>query len=556
MKKLTLVVLLLAMLLSVWTGTALAAEPEAEDSPAWIAALGEEQEAQQLFVVGGVGETTAWVSLHEKDESGAWKQLMTTPGYIGKHGLGKQAEGDGMTPVGTFSFNAAFGIAEDPGCALAYHQVTDEDYWSGDQREGYGYNEMVSLRDLPDLNTGDSEHIVDYSREYQYCLNISYNEAGTPGLGSAIFLHCLGALKPYTGGCVAIPQEKMLTVMQQVRPDCVVVIDSLRTLSPETWESLGLEPAGDWTREGYYMDESENMLSVTWMDDISEPGWYVGVMLGEDLIEDSWGGTLSQKGNSLHGVLISSGSKADLSVTVSEEGEDGLQLAVEGGETYHFTAFEMPQASIMVSLNIEGLGMIDYEAGETAPVLDPEWPYQSAQINLAGPETYTFAAAPQGGHLFVKWTKNGEDFSTEPVITVLLDESADYVAVFEEDASWQNPVMNVVGEYQCDRAHATVMCFGFDEAWIIIEQGDSASEVTQWNLCGRLDTDTLSIAYTDGLKALLTYDENGELESQESLYEDGTGTVSFHEDGSFTWHEDQSESGEDLTFEWLPVEGD
>ena len=556
MKKLTLVVLLLAMLLSVWTGTALAAEPEAEDSPAWIAALGEEQEAQQLFVVGGVGETTAWVSLHEKDESGAWKQLMTTPGYIGKHGLGKQAEGDGMTPVGTFSFNAAFGIAEDPGCALAYHQVTDEDYWSGDQREGYGYNEMVSLRDLPDLNTGDSEHIVDYSREYQYCLNISYNEAGTPGLGSAIFLHCLGALKPYTGGCVAIPQEKMLTVMQQVRPDCVVVIDSLRTLSPETWESLGLEPAGDWTREGYYMDESENMLSVTWMDDISEPGWYVGVMLGEDLIEDSWGGTLSQKGNSLHGVLISSGSKADLSVTVSEEGEDGLQLAVEGGETYHFTAFEMPQASIMVSLNIEGLGMIDYEAGETAPVLDPEWPYQSAQINLAGPETYTFAAAPQGGHLFVKWTKNGEDFSTEPVITVLLDESADYVAVFEEDASWQNPVMNVVGEYQCDRAHATVMCFGFDEAWIIIEQGDSASEVTQWNLCGRLDTDTLSIAYTDGLKALLTYDENGELESQESLYEDGTGTVSFHEDGSFTWHGDQSESGEDLTFEWLPVEGD
>ena len=556
MKKLTLVVLLLAMLLSVWTGTALAAEPEAEDSPAWIAALGEEQEAQQLFVVAGVGETTAWVSLHEKDESGAWKQLMTTPGYIGKHGLGKQAEGDGMTPVGTFSFNAAFGIAEDPGCALAYHQVTDEDYWSGDQREGYGYNEMVSLRDLPDLNTGDSEHIVDYSREYQYCLNISYNEAGTPGLGSAIFLHCLGALKPYTGGCVAIPQEKMLTVMQQVRPDCVVVIDSLRTLSPETWESLGLEPAGDWTREGYYMDESENMLSVTWMDDISEPGWYVGVMLGEDLIEDSWGGTLSQKGNSLHGVLISSGSKADLSVTVSEEGEDGLQLAVEGGESYHFTAFEMPQASIMVSLNIEGLGMIDYEAGETAPVLDPERPYLSAQINLAGPETYTFAAAPQGGHLFVKWTKNGEDFSTEPVITVLLDESADYVAVFEEDASWQNPVMNVVGEYQCDRAHATVTCFGYDEAWITIEQGDSASEVTQWNLYGRLDTDTLSIAYTGGLKYLLTYNGDGEVETQESLYEDGTGTVSFREDGGFTWHEDQSESGEDLTFEWLPVEGD
>ena len=53
MKKMTLVVLLLAMLLSVWTGTALAAEPEAEDSPTWIAALGEEQEAQ---IEGGEAE--------------------------------------------------------------------------------------------------------------------------------------------------------------------------------------------------------------------------------------------------------------------------------------------------------------------------------------------------------------------------------------------------------------------------------------------------------------------------------------------------------------------
>ncbi|MDO4973154.1 MAG: L,D-transpeptidase family protein [Eubacteriales bacterium] len=241
MKRMTIVVLILALLCGVWSSAALAAGVK-EASPAWIAGLEEAQEAQQLFIVAGVGETTAWVSLHEKDENGAWKQIMTTPGYIGKHGLGKQAEGDGMTPVGTFSFNYAFGIAADPGCAIAYHQVTDDSYWSGDQREGYAYNEMVSIRDLPDLNTDDSEHIVDYSREYQYGLNISYNEEGTPGLGSAIFLHCLGAFKPYTGGCVAIPQEQMITVMQQVRPDCVVVIDSLRNLSPETWETLGLEP--------------------------------------------------------------------------------------------------------------------------------------------------------------------------------------------------------------------------------------------------------------------------------------------------------------------------
>ncbi len=213
---------------------------ELPDSPQWIAALGEEKGADQLFVVAAVGQTTAYVSMHEKTESGSWKELTSTPGYIGKYGLGKTREGDGRTPVGTFHFNAAFGIAEDPGCAIPYHQVTEDDYWSGDGREGYGYNTLVSIRDLPELDADNSEHIVGYDPEYQYCLNISYNEACVPGDGSAIFLHCLGKVKPYTGGCVAIPEVRMAEVMKQVKPDCVVVIDSLKTLSPETWEKLGL----------------------------------------------------------------------------------------------------------------------------------------------------------------------------------------------------------------------------------------------------------------------------------------------------------------------------
>lgn len=212
----------------------------AEDSPEWVAGLEQAKDANQLFVVAGVGKTTAYVSMHQKDEDGNWKQIITTPGYIGKLGLGKTKEGDAKTPVGTFKFNYAFGIAPDPGCAISYQQVTDDDYWSGDQREDYGYNTMVSIKDLPDLNTEDSEHIVDYTYHYQYCLNISYNDKCVPGDGSAIFLHCLGPNKPYTGGCVAIPENRMITVMQNVDPECVVVIDSLEKISPETWEEWEL----------------------------------------------------------------------------------------------------------------------------------------------------------------------------------------------------------------------------------------------------------------------------------------------------------------------------
>ena len=305
----------------------------------------------------------------------------------------------------------------------------------------------------------------------------------------------------------------------------------------------------DWSRAGYFTDENDNMLSVTWMEDVDEPGWYVGVMIGELMA----GGTLPQEGNTLRGDLSTWEDGAELvTVTVSEEGEDGLLLKIEGGESYHFKPYDMPEATIVVNVSTEGMGNIDWAEGDKAPQIDPEYPYQSAYIGLAEPKEHTFVAWPQAGSVFVKWTKNGEDFSTEPQITVLLDESADYVAVFEEDPDWQNPVMNFVGNYQCDRAHALVECFGYDEAWITIEWGGSAWEFARWIIVGRLDPDTLTIAYEGCNKSVVTVSDSGE-ESAEDVYVDGTGTVTFHDDGTFTWHEDQSEYGVDMLFEWVPV---
>ena len=309
----------------------------------------------------------------------------------------------------------------------------------------------------------------------------------------------------------------------------------------------------DWTRQGWFTDENGNILSVTRMDDVDESGWYVGVMLGEDMIEDSWGGMLPQEGNTLHGALPSSGSKGKLTVTVSEEGEDGLVLTVEGGETYRFKGGELPTAAVVVTVNTEGWGYIAYAEGEDAPLIDTEYPFQSAYIGLAEPAVHSFVAWPQAGNVFVKWTKNGEDFSTQPQFTALLDESADYVAVFEEDPDWQNPVTDFAGEYQSGRAHATVMCAGFEDASIGIEWGSSASELTRWDIFGTLDADTLTIAYSGCTKSNIVYDDNGEVKSQEPEYEGGTGTIVFHDDGTFTWHEDQAEDREDMVFERLPA---
>ena len=308
----------------------------------------------------------------------------------------------------------------------------------------------------------------------------------------------------------------------------------------------------EWTRQGWFMDENQNVLSVTRMDDVDEPGWYVGVMLGEDLMEDSWGGMLPQEGNDLHGALLSSGSKGDLTVTVSEDGPEGLLLAVEGGETYHFKEYGMPEASVVLTFNTEGWGYIAYAEGDQTPEIDPEYPAQSGYLGLEAPETCTVLARPQAGNLFVKWTRNGEDYSTEPQFTALMDESADFVAVFEEDPDWQNPVIKYAGKYQCDRARADIQCAGFEDAWITIQWGSSAWELTQWDIFGTLAADTMTIAYSGCTMSDLVYDDNGELKSQETVYEGGTGTVVFNDDGTFTWHEDQSETGTDMVFQRLP----
>ncbi|MBQ3405217.1 MAG: M15 family metallopeptidase [Oscillospiraceae bacterium] len=194
------------------------------------------------------------------------------------------------------------------------------------------------------------------------------------------------------------------------------------------------DDGGEWTRTGYFQDENGNMLSVTLSDTEGYEGWFVGLMTGDDL-SNSYGNVLQQEGNKLRGNIIPDYEEGEMTVTVSEEGEDGLLVEIEGGESYHFKPMDMPEATIFVTINTEGGGNIDYAEGETAPEIDTEYPYQSAQINLAEPTVHTLAAWPDEGWHFVKWTKDGADFSTDDIITVELSESADFVAVFEFDGA-------------------------------------------------------------------------------------------------------------------------
>lgn len=203
---------------------------EVRESPKWVTELDAAKDAEQLIVVAGVDKTTAYVTMHEKDGDGKWQQIIATPGFIGKDGLGNANINDTYTPVGTFTIDKAFGLADDPGCQMEYTKVDDNYYWSGDAREGKHFNELVNIKDVPDLDTENSEHIAEFDYAYQYVLNMGYNAECKEENGFAFFLHCFRMNRTYTGGCVGVPENIMKFIMQHVKPGCKITIDSLEKM--------------------------------------------------------------------------------------------------------------------------------------------------------------------------------------------------------------------------------------------------------------------------------------------------------------------------------------
>ena len=121
----------------------------------------------------------------------------------------------------------------------------------------------------------------------------------------------------------------------------------------------------------------------------------------------------------------------------------------------------------------------------------------------------------------------------------------------------QNPVMNFIGNYVCDRARAEVMPKGDESAQITITWGSSAFDTAQWTMSGVLDTDTLEVSYSDCTKKIISYDRDSEETDQtpeETVeYTDGSGKIIFGEDGTLTWDDSQEHIADDMVFEYIVI---
>ena len=103
-------------------------------------------------------------------------------------------------------------------------KITDDMYWCATGSNGKKYNQLLRYAEDPDNDYSEDEHLADYPIRYAYLLDMGYNKVGAPYAGNAIFLHCWKDENTPTGGCVAVSEESMITILQTVTPGTAVTV--------------------------------------------------------------------------------------------------------------------------------------------------------------------------------------------------------------------------------------------------------------------------------------------------------------------------------------------
>ncbi|MGO9876273.1 MAG: L,D-transpeptidase family protein [Acidimicrobiia bacterium] len=197
-----------------------AASPTTAPAPAplLVTQLADIGSAQQVIAVAasGYGANTATLTAYQRDASG-WTQMFGPwAAFIGRNGvapIGAKREGDGRTPSGVFGFDFMFGVDADPGVRYPYRHIGGTNIVWDDDPTSANYNEWI---DTNIAAAGVDPEPMDDVPSYLYGAVIAYNDARTPGLGSAIFLHVSHGSA--TAGCVALPIDELLDVLRWLDP--------------------------------------------------------------------------------------------------------------------------------------------------------------------------------------------------------------------------------------------------------------------------------------------------------------------------------------------------
>ncbi|MGY1779508.1 L,D-transpeptidase family protein [Geodermatophilus sp. SYSU D01036] len=200
------------------------AEPTPEPAPAALPLDVDAGGSAQVVTVvaASSGATTAQLTAWELGPGGWTAVLGPWPARVGASGVGAAREGSTRTPAGTLPLTEAFGRAADPGTGLAYRQVDEQDWWVSDVASPlYNRHARCAPGTCP-FDEAAGENLLAAGAVYDYAVVIGHNPAGTPGAGSAFFLHVSNGAP--TAGCVAIERGRLQELLRWLDPGAAPLV--------------------------------------------------------------------------------------------------------------------------------------------------------------------------------------------------------------------------------------------------------------------------------------------------------------------------------------------
>ncbi|GEN56081.1 hypothetical protein GCM10012290_07650 [Halolactibacillus alkaliphilus] len=171
-----------------------------------------------LVTTPSASSQKATIETFERDANGHFISILKTSGFVGKNGITtSKKEGDGKTPAGKYSIGTAFGIPSNPGTALNYRKISDDDVWVDDSESAL-YNTWQSRQATQDQWSSAENMKIP---QYRYGFVINYNTNRTPYKGSAIFFH---VANNYTLGCVGTSESHVKQILTWLNPSQSPVI--------------------------------------------------------------------------------------------------------------------------------------------------------------------------------------------------------------------------------------------------------------------------------------------------------------------------------------------
>jgi L,D-peptidoglycan transpeptidase YkuD (ErfK/YbiS/YcfS/YnhG family) len=167
-------------------------------------------------VASSSGSTTATLTAWQLGAGGWTVAVGPVQARIGAQGLGQASETTSRTPAGTFSLTEGFGRLGNPGTRLPYRVIDAQDWWVSDVASPlYNQHTRCAVGSCP-FREAAGENLYSEGAVYNHALVIDYNRGGTPGAGSAFFLHVTN--NQPTAGCVAIDDGHLTAIMRWLDP--------------------------------------------------------------------------------------------------------------------------------------------------------------------------------------------------------------------------------------------------------------------------------------------------------------------------------------------------